>query len=301
MSDGNPSKGDTRIPMPAPPTPAAAAPAAPVAPATPPAAAAPAPAAPAASTPAVGQYADPNALARTVVNGRVMDVPVSDLVKNHQLLSASEEKFRTANILKAQYAADIQMSQELRSLARTNPEMALRRFSELTGVPLGANPMQADDENVDPAIKQVRAQLAALQAQNNELHQFVQKHTTQEKLDEIRAEVSKLPLYQGDAEAIEQAEVVVAAYLVSPAGKDMSVREIAQELHAKQEAMLRKHLTTQRDTRAANAEALATVPPSSGAPGLTQPAPFKASPQEIQRGTYKQKLDGLLANALKGT
>lgn len=299
MSNGNPSKGDTHIPMP-PPEPSAAAPVA-QAPATPaapaPVAAAPAPA----PVPGAPQYADLNALARTNVNGRVVDVPVADLVKNHQILSAAEEKFRTANTLKAQYAGDIQMSQELRHLAQTNPEMALRRFSELTGVPLGANPTQADDENVDPAIRQVRAQLATLQAQNAELHQFVQKHTTQEKLDEIRSEVSQLPLYQGDAEAIEQAEIVVAAYLVSPAGQGRTAREIAQELHTKQAAMLQKHLTTQRDTRAANAEALASVPPSAGSPGLTQPTSFKATPQEMQRGSWKQKLDVHLANALKGT
>lgn len=296
MSQGNPSKGDTRIPMP-PPEPAAAAPVAqaPAAPAAP----APVAAAPAAPAP-VAEYAADTALVRLRVDGRDVDVPVGELKAVGQLRTAAEKRFADANALKTQYAGDIAFANEMRSLSQTNPEEAARRFQQLTGRPLpGATPTQADDENVDPAIRQVRAQLALLQTQNAELTKFAQRFQTQEAVDSIRSELQKFPLYQGDAEALRQAEVVVAAYLVN--NPDRPISEMAGELHAMQSDMLRRHQTTQRDTRAANAEALASVPPSAGSPGLTQPTPFKATPGEMQRGSWKQKLDVHLANALKGT
>lgn len=300
--------GRVSIPMPPPPTAAqnaAPTPAAPAAPAV--SATSQTPSLPAATTPpqaaAPAQpaltYVDMGAMAQAKVDGKTLDVPVKELVANYQMRTAAEKRLAEANRLQNQYADQVRLGSFIEQNLRSNPDAVMAKLRELGLQGGGATATETDDDSVSPEIRQVRAQLAQIQAQNAQLNQFVARAQTEEKVSEIRQALGQFPLYQGDADALAQAEVVVAAYLV----KDPSanVVDIAGELHSKQAAMLQRRLTNERDTRTANVQNLASVPPSAGTPGMTEQTIPKPTGAQLRDGSWKRGFDDAFSKLLRGT
>ena len=292
--------GRVNIPMPPPPTAAQN-----VAP-TPAAAPAPAPVAqtpaPAAAAPAPAQAPAPtvnlDAIVQAKVDGRTFDVPVKDLIAQYQMRSAAEKRLTDANRLQNERAAQVQLGEFIERNARTNPDAVMAKLRELGLSGGGATPTDAN-EDVSPETRELRTRLAQLEAQGQALNQYLARQQTDAKVNEIRAELSKYPLYQGSPEAMQQAEIVVAAYLVREPGSN--VGDIASELHAKQAEMVRQHLTNERDNRAANVQNMASVPPSAGTPSMTEQTIPKPTGAQLRDGSWKKSFDENFAKLLRGT
>jgi hypothetical protein len=236
-------------------------------------------------------YAPDNAVVRLKVDGREMDTTVADLRKSAQMASAAEKRLQEANALKAQHAGAIEFASQMETLLRTNPDAALaeiqRRASQLHGRPIGVGSTDASysGEELDPVTKQTRSELMQIQSKIAELTKFRDELTTQSHMDRIKSVVGSLPLYQGNAKAREQAEVVVAAYQMANPSKPLE--EVAAELHALQADMLSDFMSSQRDQRASAASQLAGIPPAAGTPGLTANTPPKPSAKDLQSGQWR--------------
>ncbi len=289
--------GRVHIPMPPPPTAAQNAPAAP--------AAAPAPTpAPVAQTPAptppapVQQPVNMDAIVQAKVDGRVIDVPIKDLVAQYQMRSAAEKRLAEANALQNARANQVRLGEFIEQNARTNPDAVMAKLRELGLSGVGATPTDANDD-VSPETRELRTRLAQLEAQGQALNQYLARQQTDAKVNEIRAELSKFPLYQGSPEAMQQAEIVVAAYLVK--NPESNVGDIAGELHAKQSEMVRQHLTNERDTRAANVQNMASVPPSAGTPSMTEQTIPKPTGAQLRDGSWKKGFDEAFSKLIART
>lgn len=236
-------------------------------------------------------YAADNAVVRLKVDGREMDTTVADLRRSAQMASAAEKRLQEANALKAQHAGAIEFASQMETLMRTNPEAALaeiqRRASQLHGRQIGVGSTDASysSEDLDPVTKQTRSDLMQIQSQLAELTKFRDELTTKSHMDRIKSVVGSLPLYQGNAKAREQAEVVVAAYQMANPNKPLE--EVAAELHAMQADMLSDFMSSQRDQRATNTSQLAGVPPTAGTPALTTNTPPKPSAKDLQSGQWR--------------
>ncbi len=249
-------------------------------------------------------YAQDNAVVRLKVDGREMDTTVADLRRSAQMASAAEKRLQEANSLKQQHAGAIEFAQQMETLMRTNPEAALaevqRRASQLHGRPIGAGQTDAsfDDSDLDPVTKQTRSDLMRIQSQLADLTKFRDELTTKSHMDRIKSVVGAMPLYQGNAKAREQAEVVVAAYQMANPNKPLE--EVAAELHAMQADMLSDFMSSQRDQRAANTSQLAGIPPTAGTPGLTSNAPQKPSAKELQSGQWRSGFKNFVSQLKNG-
>ncbi len=289
--------GRVHIPMPPPPTAAQNAPAAPAAAPAP----TPAPVAqmPAPTPPAPAQQpVNLDAIVQAKVDGRVIDVPIKDLVAQYQMRSAAEKRLAEANALQNARANQVRLGEFIEQNARTNPDAVMARLRELGLTGVGATPTDANDD-VSPETRELRTRLAQLEAQGQALNQYLARQQTDAKVNEIRAELSKFPLYQGSPEAMQQAEIVVAAYLVK--NPESNVGDIAGELHAKQAEMVRQHLTNERDTRAANVQNMASVPPSAGTPSMTEQTIPKPTGAQLRDGSWKKGFDEAFSKLIART
>lgn len=289
--------GRVHIPMPPPPTAAQNAPPQP--------AAAPAPApTPVAQAPAPTQQqpaqtpVNLDAIVQAKVDGRTIDVPIKDLVAQYQMRSAAEKRLAEANALQNSRANQVRLGEFIEQNARTNPDAVLAKLRELGLTGVGATPTDANDD-VSPETRELRTRLAQLEAQGQALNQYLARQQTDAKVNEIRAELTKFPLYQGSPEAMQQAEIVVAAYLVK--NPESNVGDIAGELHAKQAEMVRQHLTNERDTRAANVQNMASVPPSAGTPSMTDQTIPKPTGAQLRDGSWKKGFDEAFSKLIART
>lgn len=266
-------------------------PAPPAVPTPPPAASAPAPAAP----PQTG-YATDTMLLQTKVNGKTVDVPISDVRKSVQMLSAAEQKFAEAGRMRAELQREAELGKTVLA-HQNNPQMLLQRLAELTGRPMGVS-QEAEDDGLDPHTRELKAELSEMKRVLSSFQQErVQQHTNS-TLGAIREELGRFPLYQQDPGELEHAELVVAAFVSKDPNMSRSqIAEIAGELHAKRYETISRQTTLERDQRAANAAMHATVPPSAGTPGLTDNSPPKIEASQWQRGTgaFKAGLENMLA------
>lgn len=238
-------------------------------------------------------YADDNAVIRTKVNGVDMDVRISDARKTLQLQSAAEQNFARAQQMKQAYAEQIRFGEQLLPL-KNNPEAMARKLAELTGAQLGVVTPSVEDDGSDPATKQLRDKVAQLEQQNAVFTQYLAENQSKSELQALHEAVKSLPLYQDDDEALNRAKVSVVAMWLKD-GKQRPLTEIAGEVHAADAAWLQRQLQGKFDQRTATAAQLATIPPGSGTPGLSENSSYKSDPKAIQSGGWRKPFDAFVA------
>lgn len=236
--------------------------------------AAPQPAAPAAPSPVA--YAPDDAYVRTVVDGKAMDMKVSDLRASAQLRSAAEKRLNEANRLMTENRSllerrgDLDALDRVRTMARTDPQAAQEEAARLLGLrprPGADNSVSQPDGDEAPETRALRAELTALREEVNGINQFRNQIATQETVRQVKAIVREYPLYQRDEGAARRAETIVAAYMAN--NPDASLREVAGVVHAEDTDFVTRQLQAQRDQRAQTAEQLVSLPPGVGTPGTT--------------------------------
>lgn len=277
-------------PIPGVPTQAPAAPAAP-------AAAAPAPA----PAPGPVTYAPETAVVQTVVNGQRRDVTVADLKRQYQVGSAAEQRLQQANQLHNQYRGDLETIQRIRTLSASNPKAALEEAQKALGLrlppPESDHNSQTQGDDMDARERAILSKLTALEQRLSVNDQFREQVTTQNVVQQIRAQVSALPLYANDAEAAARAERVVLAVLTT--NPSASIGEVAGMVHADDEAFVTRQLQRTRDQRAADAQTLASIPTGAGTPQLSMPEMPKLSPEELRGGGLRKAFANFSANVKK--
>lgn len=268
------------------PTPQATAPQAPTA-----------PAAPAAPSPV--QYVAGDAMARAVVDGKPMDVRVSDLVRQYQIGSAAEQRLAQANRLADQHRGDLETVQRIRTLATSNPQAALEEARQRLGLPIPpkASDNPQGDPDQDPQTTRIMAELQALRTRVQEHDQFQASMVTQSVTQQIDAAVRELPLYAGDPVQAARASRFVAAYLQS--NPTASIREIAGLVHADDVELVTRQIQQKHDQRAGNVQQLATIPAGSGSPALAQAPSAKMTEAEMRAPSSKGALMRILGEARK--
>lgn len=262
-----------------------------------PAAGAPAPA----PAPAPVQYVAPTAMAQVTVDGRKMDVPVADLVKKYQIGTAAEVRLQQANQLADQHRATLDAVNRVRTLSASNPQAALEEAQRLLGLrlpPKASDNAQGDEADPDPQTTRLMSEMNALKAKLAEFDQFREQAVTSGVRQQIATAVREFPLYKNDPTQAARAENFVAAYL--QANPQASIREVAGLVHADDVAFIQSQLQQTRDQRATTTEQLATIPPGSGSPAMSQlPGDLKMNPEELKRGDFRGALGRILGSAKK--
>lgn len=247
---------------------------------------------------------DENALVPTTVDGKRMMVPLKDVVASYQMRTAAEKRLAEANRLQNEHAGDLALARQVRAaLQDPNPQAALRELERVSGRSFGMNnTTQAEDDGTDPALRDLRAKMAAIEARDARLNQFFAKQETDEKLQAIHSELQKYPLYQQDPGEFENAEVVVAAHMVkNPAMTRAEIADLVNALHERRSDTIQRLTTSERNQRAAAVSEAGTVPPSAGTPSLTTIPSQKPSKEDWQNNGWQRKLSNFVAGVTRGT
>lgn len=249
--------------------------------------------------PAQVQYVRPEQMAQVQVDGRKMDVPVADLVRKYQVGSAAEQRLQQANQMADRYRSDLDAVQRIRTLASSNPQAALEEARRSLGLQL---PPKASDNpqgepDPDPQTTRIMSELSALKAQLAGMDQFREQVVTNSVTQEIAAAVRSMPLYAADPNQAARAERFVAAYL--QANPQASIREVAGLVHADDVEFVQRQIQQTRDQRAGNVQQLASVPPSSGTPGLSQIPEARMTPAELKAQSSRGAFSRIINEARK--
>lgn len=270
-----PHTGNPPIPLPP-----QNAPVQPIAPKPAPAASAPAPhptaqPAPPAPVQAAAPSLTDDVIVRVPLQGGVQaDVKLSDLKRTYGITNAAEARLAKANQQLLEQSQAISRGEELlavQRLAQTNPEAAARRLAELTGVPIGVAPKVEDDDGLDPAARDIRNRLGQVEQVTGEFKRLQSEDRVRQMHESIKSAVRSYPAYAQDEAWAQEIDGFVAAQVVQP-NNQLTLHEIVARIHAKDHDRMSAQLTRERDTRAANVQALASVPAGVGTPALTDNA-----------------------------
>lgn len=253
------------------------------------------PAAP--ETPSPVQYAAPTQMAQVTVDGRKMDVPVADLVRKYQIGSAAEQRLQQANQMADRHRSDLDAISRIRSLASSNPQAALEEARRSLGLQL---PPKASDNpqgepDLDPQTTRIMSELNALKAKLDGIDQFREQVVTNSVTQQIAQAVREMPLYAADPAQAARAERFVAAYL--QANPQASIREVAGLVHADDVDFITRQQQQTFNQRAGNVQQLASVPSSSGTPGLTQIPEAKMTPAELKSQSSRSAFTRIINEA----
>ena len=262
----------------------------------------PAPAAPAAPN---VTYADPKAMVQVTVDGKRMDVPVGDAIAQYQMREAAQKRLADLNRMQNETAGELALARELRNTALTNPDAVADLLQRKLGVQIRAPAPQDVDDGSDPKIRDLEARLRIAEAKAGKVDHFLAERRTEAELSDLHRELAKYPLYQPGSGEFKNAERVVAATIALSRvnGEEMSqsaVADFISQLHAERAGELTAQTTQERDTRAATAALLATVPVSAGTPGLTDTTPPKVEKESWLRGTggFRKGMQAVIDRAL---
>lgn len=253
---------------------------------------------------AVG-YVPDDAVVRAVVDGKPLDVRVSDLKRQYQMQSAAEKRLAEANQLRTQYRSDLDTMERIRNLARINPAAAQEELHKTfglrptqTGADNQGNYSQANLNGEEaPETTALRSEIAQLRAEMAGINQFRDQMLVQSVTQQVKEAVRTLPLYQRDEQAARRAELFVAQYLSQ--NPTATANEVAGAVHAEDVEFVQRQLQAQRDQRVTNTSNLASVPPSVGTPGVNPPQIPKPSIEEIRSGAWKKRLDSYVGEVRK--
>jgi hypothetical protein len=239
-----------------------------------------------------------------IIDGKAMDVPLSELTRKYQIGGAAENRLAEANrILDAARSerATLDSIARIRTLAQTDPRAAAEEARRSLGLqlPVAASGNQGLDGNEpDAAAAAIQAELATIKQRLAQAEQVSAQAATRDVVQQIRAAVQAYPLYQQDPSASERAEKFVLVAVNSVPG--ISIKDAAASVHADDVDLITRHTQQTRNQRAATSEQLTTMPPGSGSPAMSQlPSDLKMTPEEMKRGDVRGALGRVLASARK--
>jgi hypothetical protein len=233
------------------------------------------------------------------VDGREFQEPLSKVVASYQMQTAAERRFQEANRLLTQHKGDIDLASRIRTKIDSDPEGAIlemQRFAqERTGRPVrlpGAPSQDAglgDQTTGNEAFQLAEARReAALRDLRSELDGLKTNQRVEATAKEIEVEVAKYPMFREQAER-ELAVLTISA--MKGSRPDMSVSDLASEVHNRMSALATRQVTQVRDARQQRAESMPVAPTSGGTPQMTTAQPDGwGTKKALRDGTWQAKL-----------
>lgn len=227
-------------------------------------------------------YVPPTGIARAIINGKPIDVPVAELVAKYQMGTVTEQRMAEVNALRNEHRQALETQARLATLARTNPQAFQEEAHKAFGLrpaPQAENSLSARiDPNEAPETTALRQEIAQLRAGFDELNQFRGHVVMQNVATQIRGAIQQFPLYQQNSVAAQRAETTAATYLANNPGA--SPVEVIGMVHAQDQEFLQSTQQQTRDQRAAAVQQFASVPP--GTPQLSHADIPKMSEQQMR-------------------
>lgn len=245
-------------------------------------------------------------LVPVIVDRQTRMEPLSKVRAAYQTQTAAESRLAEANRILQEHRADLDLGRRIKARAASDPEGAIREFTEVVekhhGRPIrrAAGSSQDDGESgllpgtngaPDPRTAAMERQIAELTATLNGI-------TASSRVDaadrEIESALDAYPLFRDTQSEVgkrarELAKLSVAG--LRSAQPDVAVADLASEVHNRLAAVVTAQVTHVRDTRQDRLATMPAVPTAGGTPEMTAPNPEGwGTRKSLRDGTFQKRL-----------